>query len=223
MRIVFSDGSGERELDLQVNNPAATVADLLSALAGGEGERAPGLRVGDRFASRDLGLDEAGLFEGASLAVAAGPVSPGGRQPLFELRVVGGLDAGDLVPLGAGPVSIGRSPGSGVRLDHPTVSRQHCLLDVDPTGAAIVEDLGSRAGTWVDGVRVEGRAAVGPGAVIEVGDVQLALDRPRLEDRPAAVDPLRHAGGGGAIPFNRPPREALPSDPPPLPVPAAPS
>ena len=62
MQIVFDDGSQRRELDLRVNNPAATVADLADAL-GDTGERP--LLIGDQRADPDLELVDAGLFEGA--------------------------------------------------------------------------------------------------------------------------------------------------------------
>ena len=38
------------------------------------------------------------------------------------------------LPLPAGRLVVGRDPGSDVRLDHPTVSPRHALLEVEPTG-----------------------------------------------------------------------------------------
>src|SRR6185436_12661323 len=54
----------------------------------------------------------------------------------------------------SGTVTIGRDAASDIRLDHPSVSRQHAILHVGPP--LRIEDLGSANGTLVGG-----RPAVG--------------------------------------------------------------
>lgn len=77
-----------------------------------------------------------------------------------------------------GQVTIGRELGSTIHLDDPSVSRRHArLADVD--GAVVVEDAGSRFGTWVDGARVVRPARLRDGAVVRVGDQELVLERRR--------------------------------------------
>jgi hypothetical protein len=49
---------------------------------------------------------------------------------------------------------IGRDPACGLWLDDPKVSRQHARLRLE-AGVWLLEDLGSRNGTLVDGKRVE--------------------------------------------------------------------
>jgi sigma-B regulation protein RsbU (phosphoserine phosphatase) len=51
-------------------------------------------------------------------------------------------------------VTVGRGPECQARIDVPSISRRHARLRHE-RGSWIVEDLGSRHGTWVDGVRVE--------------------------------------------------------------------
>ena len=68
-------------------------------------------------------------------------------------------------------------------------------------------------GTWIDGVPVTADRDVPDGAVLQFGALQALIRSPRTDDRPVAVDPLRHATAAGTIPFNRPPR---PAPPPPL-------
>lgn len=73
----------------------------------------------------------------------------------------------------ATPVLLGAGPACALRLDDPTVSRRHCELDLVPSGVR-VRDLGSRNGTFVDGVRVE-TAYAGHGARLRIGAVELAV------------------------------------------------
>ena len=66
MQIVYVAGDARRELDVRVNNPSATVADLVRALdpTAGDGRT---LLIGDRPADPDFELAEAGLHEGATV------------------------------------------------------------------------------------------------------------------------------------------------------------
>ncbi len=79
-----------------------------------------------------------------------------------------------LVPLEGGPpieitkdlTLVGRTDGCDLRLNHKSVSKQHCVL-VRTDGLLILRDLGSTNGTRVNGQRVR-RAALLP-------DDQLAI------------------------------------------------
>jgi ABC-type multidrug transport system ATPase subunit len=110
---------------------------------------------------------------------------------------------------GAGPASaparmlrIGRDPDNDVVIDAPMVSRRHARLVVDGVGARI-EDLGSSNGTYVNGVRVRGGAAVRPGDRIGLGSYSftpnLAGDLEEADDRDGLVIEARdldvEAGG----------------------------
>ncbi len=96
-----------------------------------------------------------------------------------------------------------------MRLDDATVSRRHAQLTIAPLAhqsrVGTLQDLGSRNGTWVDGAPVTTTSvALGPGAVIRMGDVVGVLERrpaegpldPPLAELPgdsAAVVELRAA------------------------------
>src|SRR6185437_4526812 len=54
-----------------------------------------------------------------------------------------------------GRVVVGSSPGSGIVVVDPTVSRLHAELEAREDGLW-VRDLGSRNGTYVDGLQVTG-------------------------------------------------------------------
>jgi DNA segregation ATPase FtsK/SpoIIIE, S-DNA-T family len=223
MQIVLRDQEGDHDVDLTINSPAATVADLTAALSGVPAGGAPGagLLIGEHRARPDLGLAEAGLFEGAVVRTIA--IAPAAGAPVVhEVRVIGGLDAGRTLHVDRNRVVIGRHQASDVQLDAPTVSRAHCRLTFNGSSAAMLEDLGSQTGTWVNGSVALGPTEVSPGSVIEVGNVLLTFGPPLAADRARAVDPFRNVGPAGTISFNRPPRSARPGLPDQLTVPASP-
>lgn len=80
-----------------------------------------------------------------------------------------------VVPLRESPFRIGRDPASHLLLTSDlTVSRNHAALEHTDTGWR-VRDLGSSNGTYVNGIRVDGTAAVHPGDVIDVGHSRMRL------------------------------------------------
>jgi pSer/pThr/pTyr-binding forkhead associated (FHA) protein len=68
----------------------------------------------------------------------------------------------------------GRDPGCDIPLDLPMVSWRHARLTRTPEGI-LVEDLGSRNGTYLDGVRVTGKVLARPGQEIGLGSVRFQL------------------------------------------------
>lgn len=89
--------------------------------------------------------------------------------PREWLEVLSGMPA----PAGGipvrGPLIFGRSNDADVRVPDPFVSSRHARLTPDPDGA-ILEDLGSRNGTSLGAVRLEGPVRLKDGDVFAVGD-----------------------------------------------------
>lgn len=86
--------------------------------------------------------------------------------------------------------TVGRAAGNDFRFpDDKTLSREHLCLE--PTGGQWwVEDLGSRNGTRLNGKALVGRSRLGPGDVIEAGELTLYfLDRPAVEERTVVFTP----------------------------------
>lgn len=81
--------------------------------------------------------------------------SPGARFDLREDAIIGRVDA-------------------GILLDDDEVSRYHAIVRVGDRGADIT-DLGSTNGTFVDGRRLTGRAALVEGSLIRVGQTELRV------------------------------------------------
>ncbi len=75
------------------------------------------------------------------------------------------------VAVGAG-VLLGRDPAADVVLAHPLVSRRHARV-APRAGGVVVSDLVSANGTFVNGRRVPGSAALKPGDRIDVGPYTL--------------------------------------------------
>jgi two-component system response regulator AtoC len=112
--------------------------------------------AGATVADGTLGADQAAApRHGAFLAVYH-------DDPASRTRVVS-------LPDGA-EVSFGRSRACTVHIDSERVSRNHARL-VRRGSDIVIEDLGSRNGTRVNGARIEGPTALGSGDEITVGPI----------------------------------------------------
>src|SRR5580658_6112893 len=84
-------------------------------------------------------------------------VGDGDEASLSLLVIRDGTTSAHLLP-SAGRLLIGRSPDADVRVDHPSVSRDHAALHVGPE--LRIEDLGSANGTRVRDMPLSPRAPV---------------------------------------------------------------
>jgi hypothetical protein len=71
-------------------------------------------------------------------------------------------------------VLIGRAAHCRVVVDDPLVSREHALITVTPT-TAVIDDLSSANGTWVNDSRILGTRALRDGDRIRVGTQELRV------------------------------------------------
>lgn len=72
------------------------------------------------------------------------------------------------VVLGDLPVTIGRGHEACLRLLDPSVSRKHCEID-ELEGRAVVRDLGSTNGTFVNGYGIRSEELLMPEDTLRVG------------------------------------------------------
>src|SRR5687767_7257693 len=80
--------------------------------------------------------------------------SPDGSAPrMFLVKVASGSSVGTELAVGARPVAVGANKDCDLVLDDAKVSGRHLELRGVPEGLRVV-DLGSRNGTFVDGVRI---------------------------------------------------------------------
>lgn len=90
------------------------------------------------------------------------------------LRVVGGKHNGREIKLAVPKFIIGRGEGAHLRPSSDLVSRHHCGISVTD-GQVIVEDLGSRNGTFVNGEQITEPHKARSGDQIRVGRLQFEL------------------------------------------------
>ena len=76
------------------------------------------------------------------------------------------------LPLRAGETILGREGAGVVPLPSPSVSRQHAAVTIEGT-AAILKDLGSKNGTFVDETRVERPMPLRDGVRVRFGTLEV--------------------------------------------------
>lgn len=106
------------------------------------------------------------------------------------LRGLEGLPPGTVIVLGR-RVVLGRAPDSDLQLLDPEVSRRHAKIELDADDRAILVDLASKAGTFVDGARID-RSALRSGCTIEIGPFCLRYEE--LEAETAEHKPSKRGG-----------------------------
>ena len=133
-------------------------------------------------------------------------MTPGARpsDPWLVVRTPERL-RGRRIPLSGAEQVVGRGESADVRLDDPYVSRAHAV--VRRLGSqVVVEDLGSTAGTTVNGRPARGATPLAPGDVVRFADVEMAFEA----DATGETRVLPVAGGPAQAPA--PPVSAPPAD-----------
>ena len=92
----------------------------------------------------------------------------------LEEKVEIGEAAFQTVSFRGNSMEAGRDPKCDIPLDFPMVSWRHARLTRTPEGI-LVEDLGSRNGTYLNGLRVTGKVLARPGQEIGLGSVRFQL------------------------------------------------
>ncbi|RMG13086.1 MAG: FHA domain-containing protein [Planctomycetota bacterium] len=102
------------------------------------------------------------------------------------LRVLAGKEKGARHPLRDFPLSIGRKTSCSLVVADDDVSGEHCMIVADG-GLLHAVDLGSTNGTFLDGVRIKGRAPLCYGQQIRLGaTLTFAVEGAKAKARRAA-------------------------------------
>ncbi|HEY2941277.1 MAG TPA: FHA domain-containing protein [Vicinamibacteria bacterium] len=104
-------------------------------------------------------------------ATEAGAGSPEGSGPALVYRLLWGARE---IELGAGANVLGREPGCAVWVDAPGVSRRHARITVTDA-KAVLEDMGSKNGTYLRGRKLERAAALADGDPIALGTALMTI------------------------------------------------
>jgi len=143
---------------------------------------APRLFAGLRQAGLPEGADDAPLRATRAMAtdesdgtMVRPPPRPR-REPRHVLVVSRPGERDREVPVGTGPLLLGRAPESDVVLTDAQVSRAHCRI-VLVNGAATATDLNSTNGTLLDGQPMDRVTRLEPGAVLRIGPYDIEYQR----------------------------------------------
>ena len=135
-------------------------------------------------------------------------------MPPLTLEIVEGPDAGTTATL-EGAIEIGRGPAVGLALSDDQVSRRHARITAHG-GGALVEDLGSSNGTFVNDQPVHAPTPVSAGDELLVGVSVLQLrSAKQVAAKPSGVRkvPPALAVAQRKPDFVEPPAQAAPRPP----------
>jgi hypothetical protein len=114
----------------------------------------------------------------------SGPAAPAPAAHLLRLETTDG--PGAAIPLGEINL-LGRAGDNTIRIEDPTISQHHARIAFQ-SGQWILEDLGSRNGTRVNGLAVEGPLVITYGDDLQFGEVMLGLRPGRVPEVRSSTD-----------------------------------
>lgn len=183
-------GDGEAPLPV----PGAAVSG--TQLPAGTAEAAPPEETSSQAAGTADPGDSAAAGDtrpsGAAVADATAPDATWGDGQAVRQVEAGGAPP-PVTHAATSSVTLGRAADNSIVLDHPMISRHHARLARTASGEHIVTDLGSSAGTFVNGRRIT-RARLMPGAEVRIGPYRFVFTGHELlqydESRGIRVDAL---------------------------------
>ena len=107
----------------------------------------------------------------AAAAASLPPLAPLPTSKRYSLAVIMGANAGQIHVVRQPRVVLGRGEESDVQLQDGEVSRRHAMIEIHGD-EAVVTDLGSTNGTYVDAARVQ-RATIGSNDEFSLGTTTL--------------------------------------------------
>ena len=150
-------------------------------------------------------VTEAGLVSGETVTLATGaldgwgPPGPLDSSVGLTLDVVAGPEAGRMVALGPGGLTVGRADTCGLTVADATLSREHFMVHVTPERQVyVVPNPAATNGTWVDDTPVPEPRLLHEGEVIQAGGSAFVV-------RARSGADTRRRDRLGQVPFNRVP------------------
>lgn len=170
---VTLEGDAATVEDLGSTNGTSVDGDPLAA--GTQARLGPGgkLSLGGLELAFALPGEAGRTVQPGSGRTAALAVPPGKAEEAAAVLLVGSQAR----PLAAGTYTVGRREGNDIVVSDPFVSGSHGTVEVED-GAVYFTDTGSTNGSVLNGERLEpgARAALGPGDVLLLGQVEVRLE-----------------------------------------------
>jgi diguanylate cyclase (GGDEF)-like protein len=101
-------------------------------------------------------------------------VAPPVLQQRTVIKILSGHEAGRVFLMTTDAVVVGRAPQCDLRIDDSSLSRQHCRIR-KTNGVYFVEDLESRNGTQVNGMRIKAPVLLEDGALIQLAATTIIM------------------------------------------------
>jgi sigma-B regulation protein RsbU (phosphoserine phosphatase) len=98
------------------------------------------------------------------------------EERLHQLIVIAGTEQGQIIPLTAAAITLGRAAPSNVLLRDIEISRVHCRI-FQENGDHYIADLQSTNGTVVDGKRITTPTKLTDGCMVDVGRHRMKFER----------------------------------------------
>ncbi len=115
-----------------------------------------------------------------------------------ELRILAGPGAGRTAAVLGGSATIGREPECDLQVLDSEVSRRHAKVTVRD-GRAVIDDLRSSNGTYVNGERILDAYTLVPGDRIQIGEATIELTSPVFAGVPARPAQVQVTGVRDAL------------------------
>jgi len=106
----------------------------------------------------------------------------------YRLTIIKGFNKGEIYPLEADEIIIGRGEENEIVLNIAEVSRTHAVLTKAEEGY-MIKDLGSTNGTFVDKKKVGGKYLLKPGDTVMLGDAIYMTYQAELDPEETLVAP----------------------------------
>src|SRR5262249_27238419 len=97
------------------------------------------------------------------------------------LVAISGAEPGKRIGIADAAFTIGRNPDQTLVIADAPVSRRHARISIVDDGA-VVEDLGSTNGTFLDGVRLQAPHKLDDGRHVKLGERVFRYEHRRKED-----------------------------------------
>lgn len=111
---------------------------------------------------------------------------------MWSLRILNGKFAGETFQLRSGPTTIGRAPNCDIVISSQNISKQHARIEI-LGDKIILTDLGSRNGTFVNGVQIKSQKIIAGDKIalndmiLEISDKQRARPQRQKIATPASA------------------------------------